>query len=121
MRLSSNTHLPTRRHRANTLPPPSSGKLMGKCLVPLQPLLTGCELAVSSPILTEGRREAGGSVELALRLRKPIASDEVVVTEVKPVPQWKGGALGGWYMAREGAGVTGLFLVEPSFSGLMMA
>lgn len=60
----------------------SGGKLIGKCLVPLQPLLTACELTVSTPILTEGRREAGGSVEMSLRLRKPISSDEVVVTEV---------------------------------------
>lgn len=55
---------------------------MGKCLIPLQPLLTQCELTVTSPILTEGRREAGGSVEMALRLRKPISADEVVTTEV---------------------------------------
>lgn len=60
----------------------SGQKLLGKCLIPLQPLLSSCELAVSSPILTEGRREAGGSVELAIRLRKPISSDEVVMTEV---------------------------------------
>ena len=60
----------------------SGGKLVGKCLVPLQPLLSTCELTVSTPILTEGRREAGGSVEMSLRLRKPISSDEVVVTEV---------------------------------------
>ena len=50
--------------------------------MPLQPLLTCCEMAVSTPILTEGRREAGGSIELSLKLRKPISSDEVVVTEV---------------------------------------
>lgn len=61
----------------------SGGKLVGKCLVPLQPLLSTCELTVSTPILTEGRREAGGSVEMSLRLRKPISSDEVVVTEVQ--------------------------------------
>lgn len=60
----------------------SGGKLIGKCLVPLQPLLSACELTVSTPILTEGRREAGGSVEMSMRLRKPISSDEVVVTEV---------------------------------------
>lgn len=60
----------------------SGGKLIGKCLVPLQPLLSTCELTVSTPILTEGRREAGGSVEMSLRLRKPVSSDEVVVTEV---------------------------------------
>ena len=61
----------------------SGGKLIGKCLIPLQPLLTACELTVSAPILTEGRREAGGSVEMSLRLRKPISADEVVVTEVR--------------------------------------
>ncbi|CAM9996992.1 unnamed protein product, partial [Ectocarpus fasciculatus] len=66
-------------HKKNIV---SGGKLIGKCLVPLQPLLTTCELTVTTPILTEGRREAGGSVELSLRLRKPISSDEVVVTEV---------------------------------------
>lgn len=63
----------------------SREKPIGKCLVPLQPLLAQCELAVSSPILTEGRREAGGSIELALRLRKPIASDELIVTEARTI------------------------------------
>ncbi|CAM9986148.1 unnamed protein product, partial [Pylaiella littoralis] len=74
-------------HKRNIV---SGGKLIGKCLVPLQPLMTVCEMTVSTPILTEGRREAGGSVELCLRLRKPISSDEVVMTEEKEleVGEW---------------------------------
>ncbi|CAM9835322.1 unnamed protein product [Chrysoparadoxa australica] len=75
-----------------------SPAFVAKAVVPLNPLLTTCELVANAPLMGEGRKDVGGYMEVRLRVRKPLQGDEVLTVEEKeleigPWPENLGGSL----------------------------